>query len=207
MPSEHHRRWGGARNRRDRISDELSRAQAENIIEAAQHAVAIGLAFNRHITIHWETAGIADADAGNATSQFLKMASDWIGKRGGRMAWAYVRENGDGKGSHVHILVHIPAGHPVGAMQRRWLKRITGRPYVRETINTKSIGGTLAAAQRGDEHYLLNMRKAVGYVVKGVSPATATALRLEKQEAGGRIIGKRCGTSENIGAAARSRTK
>ena len=113
--------WGGARNRADRVSDSLSLMQAKNIIEAAQYAAAIGLPFNRHVTIHWERAGVHDNRAAAATGRFLKLAGDWIAKRGpqfeynqrkskrlARIAWAWVRENGDGKGSHVHILMHLP---------------------------------------------------------------------------------------------------
>jgi len=90
-------------------------------------------------------------------------------------------------------------------MHRRWLKQITGKPYVRGTILTERIGGTLASAQAGTDSYLVNLGEVVAYLVKGVSPATGAALRLDKLEPGGRIIGKRCGTSENVGAAARRR--
>ena len=71
--------WGGARNRADRTSDSLTLKQATGIIDAAQFAAAIGLPFNRHVTIHWERAGIADNRAAAATGYFLKLASDRLG--------------------------------------------------------------------------------------------------------------------------------
>lgn len=197
--------WGGARNQRGRTSDELTLPQAKNIIEAARHATAIGLAFSHFITIHWALAGIPDSQAAAATGAYLTRLRDNVRKRGGRAAWAWVRENGDGKGSHLHVLAHVPSGVPLGRMHRRWLKQITGKPYVRGTILTERIGGTLASAQAGTDSYLVNLGEVVAYLVKGVSPATGAALRLDKLEPGGRIIGKRCGTSENVGAAARRR--
>src|SRR3546814_11539624 len=84
--------------------------QARNIIDAVRYAYWIDLPLNRHVTVHWERAGISDDRAAAATSQFLKLASDWIGKRGGKFAWIWVRENGPFSGSHVHILMHVPAG-------------------------------------------------------------------------------------------------
>ena len=68
--------WGGARNRADRVSDCLSLNQAEGIVRAAHRACAIGLRFNRHVTIHWERADVPDAKAAGALleSMFARMA-------------------------------------------------------------------------------------------------------------------------------------
>jgi hypothetical protein len=227
-------RWGGRRNSAARTSSSLSLNQAAQIIEAAQFAAAIGLPFNRMLTIHWGQAGIADCRAAWATGRFLKLASDWIAKRCGRfskvgrnrqrIAWAWVRENGDGKGSHVHILMHLPADKitgengkragdktpakqraKLGNMPRRWLRSITGAPYIAGTIKTERIGGTAGAAQASPAAYRDNLAAVVGYVLKGASPAAARALGLERIEAGGVIIGKRAATSQNVGRSARSR--
>jgi hypothetical protein len=43
----------------------------------------------------------------------------------------------------------------------------------------------------------------LAYVLKGASEAAAASFNLERLEPGGRVIGKRCGTSQNIGAMAR----
>jgi len=198
------RRWGGKRNSAARTSESLSLNQAANIIATAKYAAAISLPLNRHLTIHWEQAGIPDERAAWATGRFLKLAGDWIAKRGGRIAWAWVRENGDGKGSHVHILIHVPAGARLGDLQRRWLRTITGRAYKRSTIETRRIGGTAGAARAAPAHYQLNLSAVVGYVLKGVGAATAVTLCLERHDEGGQIVGKRAATSQNIGRAARS---
>lgn len=192
---------GGARNRADRASDGLTHRQCQRIIGAAYRASAIGLAFNRFVTIHWELAGIGDARAAWATGRFIKLASDWLATRGGRFAWAWVRENGDGKGSHVHILLHVPPALARGfaAMQRRWLKRITSKPYRPGTIKSERVGGSLRAAETVPEHYAANLDAALAYVLKGASPDAARALGLERLEAGGRVIGKRSAVSQNAG--------
>jgi hypothetical protein len=217
--------WGGRRNSAARSSSSLSLNQATQIIEAAQFAAAIGLPFNRHVTIHWEQAGVPDSEAAKATARFLKLAGDWIAKRGGRIAWAWVRENGDGKGSHVHILLHLQANKitakngrllatdntarkqraRLGNIPRRWLRSITGKPYRAGTIRTQRIGGTAGAAQSAPAAYQENLKAVVGYILKGACPAAARALGLVRLEAGGNIIGKRAATSQNTGRAARAR--
>ncbi len=201
------RRWGGKRNSASRVSECLSLNQAANIIAAAQYAAAIGLPLNRHVTIHWEHAGIPDERAAWATARFLKLAGDWIAKRGGRIAWAWVRENGEDKGSHVHILLHLPTGARLGDMQRRWLRSIAERPYQANTIKTARIGGTAGAAHTAPAAYRANLAAIIGYVLKGASPEVAKELCLKRISEGGRIMGKRAATSQNIGRTARTAAK
>ncbi|NNC73163.1 MAG: hypothetical protein HKN78_09860, partial [Sphingomonadaceae bacterium] len=80
--SEQKQGWGGARNRADRVSDSLSLHQAEGIVRAARRACAIGLPFNRHVTIHLERAGVPDAEAAVAIGAYLTLARDFLRKRG-----------------------------------------------------------------------------------------------------------------------------
>jgi hypothetical protein len=108
--------WGGARNSASRQSDSISLVKAVEVVEAAQRAIAIGRPFNRHLTVHWEKAGLTDAEAAGATGRLLKLIKDWLRRHGGT-AYTWVRENGDGKGSHTHILLHVPSW-PMSAMGR-----------------------------------------------------------------------------------------
>jgi hypothetical protein len=199
--------WGGARNSASRTSDALTEKQSKEIIAASQFAARVGLPLNRHLTIHWEAAGVTDCGAAAATAAFLALARDWLRKRGAASAWVWVRENGDNKGSHVHILVHCrpELARAFSAMQRRWLRRVTGNPYRARVIRTARIGGTLTAAQMAPAHYAENLAAVVAYLLKGATLAAARELGLQRLEAGGRIIGKRAGTSQNIGRATRSR--
>lgn len=199
-------RWGGARNRAERVSDALTLAKAQAIIGGAYQARKIGLPFNRFVTIHFERAGLADADAAAAIGKIMKLAADWTRKQGQVLAYAWVRENdaGDGsKGSHVHILCHCPDTVAIGRMWQRWLRKVVGRPYRAKAIKSERIGGTLNAHATTPAAYLQNLDRVLAYVCKGVLPANATALDLPRHETGGRIIGKRAGWSQNVGAKSR----
>jgi hypothetical protein len=198
--------WGGKRNRSDRVSHALPLAKAQTIIGAAYRARAIGLPFNRHVTVHWNALGVSDANAAEATGRLVKLAKDWLRTKGHQFACAWVRENdsGDGsKGSHVHLLCHCPDGLPIGCMWRRWLRKITGKPYRLGGVHTSRIGGTLNCHRNSPATYAANLDVVLAYVVKGVSPADAITLCLPRQEGGGAIIGKRAGWSQNIGAKSR----
>ncbi len=187
-------RHGGARNSKDRISDFLTLAKAQATIAAAYQAIKIGLPFNRFVTVHFERAGISDAEAATAISAIMKLTTDWMRKRGHALTYAWVRENdtGDGsKGSHVHILYHCPNPLPIGRMWQRWLRNVSGRPYRAKAIKSERIGGTVNCYANARPAYLQNLDRVLAYMVKGVSPADAITLGLPKQEAGGRIMGKR----------------
>lgn len=199
-------RWGGARNRTDRVSYYLSLSKAHGIIAGAYQAIKIGLPFNRFVTIHFERAGLADVDAAQAIGRMMKLATDWARKQGQVIAYAWVRENdaGDGsKGSHVHILFHCPDTIPIGRMWQRWLRKVTGKPYRAKAVKSLRIGGTLNAHATTPAGYLQNLDRVLAYVCKGASKIDAATLGLPRQEAGGRIIGKRAGWSQNVGAKSR----
>jgi hypothetical protein len=199
-------RHGGARNSKNRISDVLTMTKAQATIAAAYQALKIGLPFNRFVTIHFDRAGIADAQAADAIGDMMKLATDWMRKREHVIAYAWLRENdtGDGsKGSHVHILCHCPDALPIGRMWQRWLRNVSGRPYRAKSIKSERIGGTVNAYANMPAVYLQNLDGVLAYVCKGVSPADAATLGFTKQEAGGWIIGKRTGWSQNIGAKSR----
>lgn len=195
--------WGGARNRANRVSHELTAAQVAATIDAAATAWARGMPFNRHITIHWERAGVPDSRAAVATGAFLKLVRQFLRSRGERFAYVWVRENdaGDGsKGSHVHILAYVrpDAAAAFTAMQRRWLRRVTGRAYRAGVIRTARIGGRLRTATAAPEVYRANLAAIVAYVLKGALPDATRARDLVRYSDGGRIIGKRVGRSQNV---------
>lgn len=185
-----------ASKRVTRSTKSLSEHQANGVIEAALHARRIGLPFNRHITIRLERAGIPDRGAVTAIRRFLTRLRDWLRKQGLRTAYAWARESGPVIGSHVHILVHIPDGVSLGRRSRRWIEAVSGAPYCAGTIRTRRISQSA---------YDANLAAVVGYLCKGASAEAADALGLDRRKAGGRIIGKRAGWSENVGAKARRR--
>ena len=178
------------------------------VVGAAYSALQIGVPLNRHITIHWGLAGFSDAQSGAATSRLLGLMSDWVRKRGWKFAYIYVRENDPdaGKGSHVHILAHVPP-HDSKAFthhQRAWLRRVTGQPYRVGTIRSRPIGPTVRTFANSPDVYLANLDVAIGYLIKSALPDVAETLNLGRRERGGMVMGKRAGWSQCIGRSNRT---
>lgn len=196
---------GGSRNRADRESDALTAAQVDNLMAASAHACTIERPFTRMITIHWESAGVPLHEMAKATGRFLDLMAKALKRHGRSTTWLWVHENGPRKGGHVHILIHVP-GHLVPIVsrsQKRWLKAITGQPYRAKVIHSEPIGGRLGLEVGNPDLHAANLDEALGYVLKGAYEGAAVRFGLDRLDPGGRIIGKRCGTSQNIGAKAR----
>jgi hypothetical protein len=196
---------GGARNRSDRESDALTAAQIDKLRAAESHAAKIGLPLTRMITIHWQAAGLDLAGLAKATGHFCDLLGKALARHGSRTAWVWVHENCGPKGGHCHLLVHVPAGlvSVVVGLQRGWLRRITERPYRKRVIRSKPIGGRLGLEKSNPALLAINSKKALAYLTKGANAQAASKFSLEILEPSGRIIGKRCATSENIAAKAR----
>lgn len=191
--------WGGARNSTSRESDCLKPLKAVELVEAAQRALAIGLPFNRHLTVHWAKANLTDAEAAAATSRLVKLIRDWVRKKGGQVVYAWVRENGPDKGCHSHILLHIPEGLSL-ALTRRWYKLVTGwhGRVPKRAVKSVCVGGASRAGVSSSEWYLANLAKLIGYVLKGSDSRMGEALGLDAYGKGGRIIGKRVAISMTL---------
>ncbi len=144
-----------------------------------------------------------------ATYRFTDLLTKALARHGSRTTWLWTHENvpgnGHDKGGHCHLLAHVPAGlvPVVSSLQRGWLRRITGQPYRARVIHSKPIGGRLGLEAGNPDLHAVNLEAALAYVLKAASPEAASQFGLERLEPGGRVIGKRCGTSQNIGAKAR----
>lgn len=194
--------WGGARNRADRQSWHLSAKQVRDLMAAATYASASGRPFNRHWTVHYEKAGIADSDGAAFVGRLLDSARRFASRANIEFAAAWVRENGEGKGGHVHILLHLPPSLSLRNLTRRWIDRAGGR-YRARVSRVVSIGGTLNCATTNPGHYLANLQTVLAYVLKAADPDTGRRLALPRYDEGGRVIGKRAGWTQNVGVAAR----
>ncbi len=198
-------RRGGARNRADRVSHHLTAAQVMGLMAAARHAGVIGLPLNRMTTIHWERAGVPLSRMAWATGRYTDLLTRWARRHGCALTWLYVHENGPGKGAHCHLLLHIPAAlvKALTGQQRAILRRITGRAYRANVIASRPVGGKLGIENSAPDTHGANLAKALHYLTKGADDDAVAALGLYRLDGGGRVIGKRCGTSQNIGAKAR----
>ncbi|MDA9918634.1 hypothetical protein N9D37_01985 [Erythrobacter sp.] len=197
---------GGARNRADRGSYALSGTDVAKSIAATHFATAIGLPFTRMITIHWESAGVQLFNMPRATGRFIDLLTKALARHGSRTSWVWVHENGHLKGAHCHILAHIPATlvSVVNALQRGWLRAITGKPYKRGVIHSKPIGGRLGLERSNAELHAKNLTAALCYLLKGATPEVCAQHGLSCMEAGGYVLGKRCGISQNVSTKART---
>ena len=201
---------GGARNRANRESHALTVAQIGNVRAAERHAKKIGLPFTRMISIHWQAAGVPLAGMAKATYRFTDLLTKALARHGSGTAWLWTHENVPGnshdKGGHCHLLVHVPAAlvPVITALQRGWLRRITGQPYRARVIHSKPIGGRLGLEAGNPDLHAVNLEAALAYVMKGANARAASQFGLERLEPGGRIIGKRCGISQNTARKARS---
>jgi len=215
-PSREVGQRGGNRLRGDRISYEVSRSQAKLILGAAYFAYRRGLPFNRWITINLSKAGIVDELAAQSIRIFLKAAADAVKYWGGEFAATWVRENGvnangDPTGTHVHILAHIPP-HLVRQFiiaQVGWFSRVRLSDRHRKgTIDGYEIDGFETMIEGLPHDYACSLHKLVSYQLKSASQDTLAALHLgTPYQDGGMILGKRCGTSQNIGRAAWEKAK
>jgi hypothetical protein len=176
-----------------------------NVHEAAWFTLAIGLGFNRHTTIHWERGEVKNGL--RATVRFLELASAWVRSQGGEWTFVWVRENGPDKGEHVHILMRIPPALAKGFRRRQagWIKAC-GAVRRAGVTHSERIGLSLSNADQtgyAREHYERNLAEVLDYVLKGAGNDAQRKLGLRRREPGGVIVGKRCGTSQNIGEGAR----
>lgn len=195
------------RSRRGRRSDCLRLAEVCNIMAAADYTAKNTVPLNRHTTIHFDKCGIADPVT--ALRSYMKLARDWLRTQGAPFAYIWVRESGEDKGEHAHVLMHVPP-QLVGAfakLERGWRVRI-GAKRAKGAFETRPVGRSYRHCQLGvqyGEHYADHLQTIVGYVVKGAEQKAVKSLGLTKVQPGGELWGKRTGMSEGINRTARGR--
>jgi hypothetical protein len=178
----------------------------ENLILAAGHARRIGLPLNRFLTIHFDKAGVADPVA--AIGRLTKLMGDWLRCNNTELTAVWVREAGEGKGEHVHMLLGIDPAK-VGQFTRKhraWMARI-GCRWEKGVFLSRIVGGSHRAAFNEDTEclYLQAVTATLDYCLKGADSQARQLFKIKRDEPGGELVGKRCGTTENIGRAARLR--
>jgi hypothetical protein len=158
---------GGKRLDGQRQRMQLTKSQCEKLIEAAYRANDEGQPFNRFITLLWERAGIEGRDAVQTTGRFIKLSSDWAGRHGYRLVWAWVQEWGPVNRAHIHMLMHVPPhlDWQFSRMPRRWAKHCLGGHYVSGTVDSKRIkagwfGFSYERALLHHVHYMLKCAPA-----------------------------------------------
>ena len=192
------RTWGGARNRADRTSDGLSDKHVADLIEAAEFAFATDRVFQRHWTVHYGLAGVRPNEGARFVSRLLDLVSKQARRQGGCMTALWVRECACGKGEHVHILLHLPAGMSLRNRTRRWINA-AGGTWKRGVSKVTIVGGVLSKVEKSsDARQRENAENVVRYLLKAASDETGARLDLTRRGRRGRIVGKRCGRTQNL---------
>ena len=173
--------------------------QATNIMEAVRFAKMIGLPLVAHLTVHWSLTDVADDPDGKLFAKVREGLDKWLDRHGVEFAGVWARERQAGGQSdvvHCHLLFHLPVDFRTGKKLRqveaaifRLVKRHGG-----DVTDDRAI--KLVIHDNPDGKYLI---KGGGQKVW-----KRFGLRKSHRRLQGLIHGKRCGTTENIGPAARS---
>jgi hypothetical protein len=176
-------------------------AQATNILEAVKFAKLIGLPLVAHLTIHWAFTDAGDDPDGKLFAKFREGLSKWLRRQGIVFTATWSRERmsgGQAEVVHGHLLFHLPVEYrssarllQIEAAIYRLIKR-HGRDYWADEVIKLVIHDKLPYP---DGKYLI---KGGGQKVWKLFRVLKEHRRLQ-----GIIHGKRCGTTQNIGRAAR----
>ena len=174
----------------------LPRRAGATLIDAWRFADQLSRPLNAFLTVHMGKLD-GGGDPLHRQARWRERMAKWLTARGIPPTWLWWREHGRSVGEHYHMLLHLPARH-LPAFRRmvcqRWVQ--DGEPG--------AIDGPKVA--NGDE-------AMIGYALKDMTRKDWLALnmppKLWSKYAAKRsrkaIVGKRCGTSENIGRAAMAR--
>ena len=189
--------WGGARNFKQNASEHLSLEQCQRLIRAFNNSEKLGLPFNRHWTVHYEKAGVAEENATQFIGRLLKLVREYAGRHQKPFSCIWVREGGVKHGGHVHILMHLPPELSLRGRIRKWI-RLAGGTSKRKVSKIASVGGRLNSSA-ATTHHKQNAQAVVGYLLKCASEAAGLKLGLSRFGVRATIAGKRCGYSQNLG--------
>jgi hypothetical protein len=197
FPAQPHRQRKHRGRYRTKGTKYISTSQAANIVRAVAFAKSIGLPLVAHLTIHWSGTVAFDDPDGTRFAKVREGLSKVLFRRGIPVAWVWCREcKAQTDIVHSHLLFHVPAEYRFGrklAELRATLERLVGRHAV-------GIWSEYAVK-------LKIWRDPDGlYLLKGGGPEVWRRFRIKKKfrESQGIVFGKRCGTSQSLGPAARS---
>ena len=197
---QHHRRQHHRRQHRPGGTKHITVPQATNIIEAVGFAKSIGLPLVAHLTIHWAYTDVGDDSDGKLFAKFREGLDKWLRRQGIVFAAAWSRERmsrGQAEAVHCHLLFQLPVEY-----------RTTRKLQVEAAIYSliKRHGRGYWAEQVIDLR--IHDNPDGKYLIKGGGPKVWKLFRLRKEHRRlqGIIHGKRCGTTQNLGPAARRQT-
>jgi len=179
-----------AQYQRNRCVKRLKPCQIVALREADYQARCIGLPLNLFVTIRWKHTTIGNDNFLRLFQAACKRMDAFCRRRGFSPTWIYVHEAPDGK-ANTHFLIHVPRRH-----QKAFEAKL---PVWFEATDESAIDVQPRHRRTGPD-------KRLAYMCKGTDIVTASRNggRAKRQ---GTIAFKRCGTTGNIGPAARARFK
>lgn len=165
----------------------------------------IGTPLTAHLSIHWGGTSTADDPDGKLLAKFREGLDKWLQRQEipGGLTAIWIRERQRNKRAHsrsevthAHVLLHLPDRYKRNGPWREALMRTVERLVDRQG--------------EGNLHDRTFPENPDGkYFLKGATPAAwrewHVPERWQSRRGEGVIEGKRCGTTENIGPAARRR--
>lgn len=155
-----------------------------------------------HLTIHWSLSDAGDDPDGKLFAKFREGLDKWLFRRdipGGLTGiWARERQSGGQSDvEHCHLLFHLPVKCRTGA------RLLQVEAAISRLINRHGRGITDDRVVK----LVIHDDPDGKYLIKGGGPKVWKKFRLRKEHRRlqGIIHGKRCGTTQNIGPAARKR--
>ena len=170
--------------------------QATSIIEAVEFARSINLPLVAHLTIYWGGTDAGDDPEGKLFAAVREGLSKWLHRKAIEFTGAWARER-PADVEHCHLLFHLPVNYCNGAK----LLQVEAATNRLVALHGRGVWGD------GAIKLVIWPSPDGKYLLKGGGPKVWKLFRLRKEHRRlqGIIHGKRCGTTENIGPAARQR--
>jgi hypothetical protein len=161
-----------------------------------------------HLTIHWAYTDVGDDPDGKLFAKAREGLDKWARRHGFPLTCIWARERMSGGQSdveHCHLLFHLPVEYCTGAC----LHQVEAAIYRLINKHGRRDGDKHGHGYWADEVIKLVIHENPDgkYLIKGGGPKVWKLFRLRKEHRRlqGIIHGKRCGTTQNIGPAARRR--
>ncbi len=168
---------------RGRCPERLRPWQIEGIFEADYFARSIGLPLNTFVTVSWQNTRQGSEDIQERFQRATKAMGQWMRRKDYPATWVFVHENPGNSWPNCHLLVHVPSGQlgSFKAIAPKWFDALEGGVHIR-TRNGPTD-------------------RCLSYMVKGTDYITAHRYGAKARNQG-LIDFKRCGWTQNLGAAA-----
>lgn len=163
----------------------LTSKQVNDLFTLTSESYTAKRELNRFITLHLKDLKIRTAQT--YLSKLMEKTRKWLQRNGFEHSHIWVLENGEVKGIHAHILVHIPNNYI--HQYKRLLKKWLAYEATDSTLNIKKVKYP-QWGQLGERSCVYG---ALRYMCKGIDPATP--IHGIKPKYQGEVIGRRCGHS------------